>query len=139
MKASGLIRALCGIAICCCYLSAVVGYDIHVDHHDGTVFVVSLLERTDCAHLHPEDECHCIEHSQGECEADDEDCENLTATISITGTHCDYSFLSGIMPAMLPAFGCRPFPYEICGAFPHDFLLHSPPDNVLSMFCILRV
>lgn len=139
MEGKGLIKSIFSAFLCCCYLTAIVGFDTHVDHHDGEVFVVSLLEPSDCESLHPDKACHCFEHEHGNCHDDDEDCENISNFLSLTGMH------SGLHFSLQPAF--IPVPFLMTPV--HDVMaesssfdrpsVKSPPGEVLSQFCVLRV
>jgi len=121
------------------YLMAVVGFDVHYDHHDEEVFIVSLLCRTDCESIHPLDECHCIDHHLGQCHSDDEDCENEISILSLTGDGhnyvCDYVPSSVyLMTVDTPIVFIDPI-----GNSHNSFLHESPPRERLRRICILRV
>lgn len=139
MNAKGLIRSICSVLLCCCYLAAIVGFDVHVDHHDGEVFVVSLLSGTDCESIHPEDVCHCFEHEHGCCHEDDEDCENIVDVLSLTGTHGDFSFVLSPDLGLVSVVG-TPCSTLQTVSFPDTrTTVNAPPRQSLSLFCVLRV
>jgi len=131
--------AFASILLCFWYLAAIVGLNVHIDHHDGEVFVVSLLERTDCESLHPEDICHCVEHHEGHCHSDDEDCENEIGVISLTGdgsTHiCD------LTPASIPCMKDEsPFTAGAVFTVRHSYSQSKdPPREQLIHLSVLRV
>lgn len=139
MRHATFISALASILLAFWYLAAIVGLDVHVDHHDGEVFVVSLLSRTDCESLHPEDECHCLEHHRGLCHDDDEDCENEISLISITGDGFDFicDFTPLFVALEVIDTPSAPFSTSVCSyslSVPDD-----PPRLRLQSYCVLRV
>jgi len=122
------------------YLAATVGIDVHVNHHDGEVFVVSLLESTDCNSLHPEDVCHCVEHLHHHCHEDDEDCEDEISVVSLTGD--GYGFAVDFAPAMvLLCFSESPSGVSsICKVIRRcDIIAGISPGSYLDSLCVLRV
>jgi len=139
MKRTAFISTLASLLLCFWYMAAIVGLDIHIDHHDGEVYIVSLLARTDCESLHPEDECHCLEHHHGHCHSDDEDCENDVSLLSLTGDGFDLVFdfipvLTPLMTVVTPAvldWG------SVCSYSFH--ISEDPPREHLRSLCVLRV
>lgn len=133
------ISAVASALLSIWYLTAIVGIDIHVDHHDGKVYVVSMLAHTDCESLHPGDECHCLEHHSGLCHGDDEDCENLVSFLSVTGD--GFHFTCHFAPAtFLQTAAWTPAPFL---AAPDHFCphrsFHAPPREHLNSLCVSRV
>ena len=139
MKGKTLISTITGFLLCFWYLVAIVGIDVHIDHHGGGVFVVSLLCPTDCESIHPEDVCHCVEHHHGRCAADDEDCENEICIISITGDGSD--FVCNLAPESFPAHLSRIEPQiqARCDVSRIPAALTGPPREHLMDMCVLRV
>lgn len=121
------------------YLAAIVGFDVHTDHHEDEVYVVSLLGRTDCESLHPEDVCHCLEHQCGHCHADDEDCENEISILSLTGDGfelvCDFQFC-GLAIRTIDTVCDNSF---VRCDHVESISCVPPPRESLSRFCVLRV
>lgn len=139
MRHQAFISSLASILLGFWYLVAIVGLDVHTDHHDGEVFVVSLLGPTDCESLHPDDQCHCFEHHHGECHDDDEDCENEICWISLTGdgfeSACDFTpalVSLEVIDTPVPDFVNSDNSYSSNG--PDD-----PPRVRLANLCVLRV
>lgn len=123
------------------YLAGVVGFDIHVDHHDHHAYVVSLLSKIDCEDIHPEEHCHCCDHHHGDCDADDEDCENFVEHLEITG--CDDDSHADLVPMVavqvMPVVASVNIIPEFCSepTDVDDFALQ--PRELLSQNCVLRV
>lgn len=139
MNRSTIISALASLLLCFWYLAAIVGIDVHVDHHDGDIYVVSLLGRTDCESLHPDDECHCMDHLHGHCHEHDEDCENDVSLLSLTGDGfdlvCDLApVLSSLMTVETPVNLFKGFE-DLYGIF----VSNGPPRERLRNLCVLRV
>ena len=132
MKNSNLIwRLSCGF-LCLWYLASVVGFDIHVDHHDDRSYLVSLLGSLSCEDIHPEDECGCCGHH---CE----DCEDIVELLSVTGTNA-CGQLTVTAPALVPVMVIET-PYMLKGGLEHTLLsvCKGPPRSLLSDNCVLRV
>jgi len=139
MKCNNPIVSFVSILLTFMYLGATVGFDIHTDHHDGEVFVVSLLGHTDCESIHPDDVCHCLEHHNGHCHNDDEDCENEISVISLTGDGFDL------------VVDCTPLEFLLCttrfqnvdvscpGFFDTLKFIDTSPRQYLNNLCVLRV
>ena len=72
MKFKALITALLCALLGAWYLASSVGFDIHRDHHCGSVYVVSLLHGISCEDIHPEDAGHHCHHHG--CESGHHDC-----------------------------------------------------------------
>jgi len=139
MKGKSAISSVVSLLLCIWYLTAIVGIDIHTNHHDGDVFVVSLLGRTDCESLHPDDVCHCVEHHCGNCHSDDEDCENEISLITLTGDGSDIVFdfapdMTGFAEILTPVI------LEIGFCTKRMTLpFTNPPRQHLKSLCVLRV
>jgi len=139
MKHATVISALASLLLCFWYLTAIVGLNIHFDHHDGEIYVVSLLGHTDCESLHPEDECHCLEHHHGHCHSDDEDCENDISLLSLTGDGFD--FVCDFTP-VFNALMTIETPVVFTQGFDHTYsfqISEDPPREHLRSLCVLRV
>jgi len=138
MKFEGLISAAVSLLMAFWYVAVIVGLDVHIDHHDDRVFVVSLLGHTDCESLHPDDKCHCMEHHQGNCHEHDEDCENDIVIISLTGD--GFNFVSDFTPATV-----QTLTFETPAVERSDFNriysftdCEDPPREYLRKLCVLR-
>jgi len=140
MKGKNVISAIASILLCISYLTSIVGIDIHINHHDGNVFIASLLCHLDCESLHPDDICHCSEHENGHCDADDEDCENEVCAISITGDGFNDSIIIPIAETSAP-MSFIPVFVRRTGINFHDtpFFIPHPPGEYLENLCVLRV
>lgn len=143
MKCETIISALASLLLCSWYLTAIVGLDIHVDHHDGEIYVVSLLADFDCESLHPEDECHCIDHHHGHhhglCHSEDNDCENDISVLSLTGDGFD--FVCDLTPFLYVLMSIET-PVQIEKGFANTFsspICEDPPRELLRSLCVLRV
>ncbi|MCQ2182203.1 MAG: hypothetical protein MJY89_02205 [Bacteroidales bacterium] len=139
MKRVTIISVLADLFLCFWYLASIVGIDIHVDHHDGETYVASLLGRTDCENLHPEDECHCVDHHHGCCDGQDEDCENVISVLSLTGDGFD--FVCDLAPVTSPLMTIGTVPVMETGS-EEIYSYHSfggPPRERLRSLCVLRV
>lgn len=143
-----ILASAAGLVLCLAYLWGVVGVDIHVDHHEGRIYVVSLLSDTSCEKIHPEDVCHCCEHhhhheADGICPEED-DCQDIADFLVITGDGYD-SHLSSVAPAIGAAFNLPTPSYAASLARTTDLKMQpkpltplSPGDH-LSQICVLRV
>jgi len=133
------ISSLLSFTLMALFLTATVGIDVHINHHDGEVFVVSLLGRTDCESLHPEDVCHCLEHHCGHCNANDEDCEDYISVISLAGDGFDL-----VMDFSPTAFFVCSIGSPVAGENYTDIALNvryrdTSPRQYLNSLCVLRV
>lgn len=143
------MKKVWGILVCLMYLVGVVGIDIHVDHHEGRTYVVSLLSDTSCEKIHPEDVCSCCEHhhhneEEGFCDCED-DCQNITDFLVITGDGAGDHQID-FAPLSSPAFeGALPSSCSEIQIFASPACKYSgqfrkaPPRENLSRICVLRV
>lgn len=140
MKGGNIISALASMLLVFWYLTGIVGLDVHVDNHDGDVFVVSLLGHTDCESLHPENKCHCMDHHHGLCHKEDEDCENYIGLISLTGDgfECICDLAPAVTPLMTSAHAPASEDVPLKSSYP-VISSDSPPLERLECFCVLRV
>lgn len=139
MKLNSFITTFVSTILLFVYLTAIVGFDVHTDHHDGEVFVVSLLGHTDCESLHPEDLCHCLEHHHGHCDADDEDCEDEVSAVTLTGDgydlECDLTPVVVALCSTRSPIHCR----TLCGTHRCAESPDTPPDRYPDCLCVLRL
>ena len=133
MRKGNIIQALCCLLLCSCYLMAVVGFDVHTDHHDDRTYVVSLLSNISCEKIHPEDDCAC-----GDCDHDD--CEDESDYLTVTGSG-DFLQQSVPVPAVMACEVIVPESAISAPAFsaPLARPFRSPPRVVLNSLCVLRV
>jgi len=139
MKVKNHISNTASLLVALWYVAAIVGLDIHTNHHDGEVFVVSLLGHTDCESLHPTDKCHCMEHHHGLCHEHDEDCENETVFVSLTGDGFDSTFDFTPIPVSIATFDTPAV--EKAGFCVSYFYIdcEDPPRERLRSLNVLRV
>jgi len=139
MKRKTLISVVASLLLSFWYMTAIVGLDVHVDHHNGEIYVVSLIGHTDCESLHPEDHCHCLEHHHGHCHAHDEDCENDISLISLTGDGFD--FVCDLSPILISLMTIETPIVSENSLDNHYFFSISddPPREHLRSLCVLRV
>lgn len=148
----GIMLSAAGLFLCLVYLAGIAGFDIHVDHHEGRTYVVSLLSDTSCEKIHPEDVCHCCHHhhpetasaecaDEGVC-AEDDDCQDFADYLGLTGDGSDaqhHVFIpvsgAAFNPAAILSGNSRP------GVSPSRLQLKfiPPPREHLSRICVLRV
>ena len=132
------ILSLFSALMCVLYMFAVVGFDIHIDHHCDHIYVVSLLNSIDCESIHPDDDCLCCEHHHGESGCDGEDCDNIIEALDCAGTPV-HSVLC-VQPAVIPSFiGVASlvqnpvFASQSCASAPTP-----SPGGLLSLICVIR-
>jgi len=143
MRTKSLISAVSSAIICTLYICATVGFDIHSDHHDNRIYISSLLRGTDCADIHPEDECSCIaSHETGERHSHEHpsDCTDEVEILSLTGTDTsdqspDISPVSITVSLAYPVFKTTAGSHDIHKEKQQTY----PPAPLLDLFCILRV
>lgn len=139
MKCKAVISTLFSVLLSVWYMAAIIGLDVHIDHHDGEIFVVSLLGRTDCESLHPEDVCHCVEHHHGHCNSQDEDCENEIGVITVTGDGYDFVCDFVQAPVIVPDVASVPASDFAAPLRVETVSFETPPRERLSNLCVLRV
>ena len=129
------ILSLVSALVSALYLFAIVGFDIHIDHHCNEVYVVSLLASLDCESIHPEDECHCCDHHHG---ADEDDCDNLVEALEFAGDPAQ-TVLS-LSPAVTPSFGASVPGLAASLSAGVSFVPapSSSPGGLLQMICVMR-
>lgn len=134
-----ILKSIAGVLVCLIYLAGIVGFDIHIDHHDGHVFVVSLLQHTDCESIHPDDVCHCCAHHHGDCHEDDEDCENIIEHLDITGAG-DHQNIQTAPDNIIVDLGVGVAVNTVKTRVNRIFTkVSDPPREHLSRICVLRV
>ena len=90
MKFKALITALLCALLSAWYLASSVGFDIHRDHHCGSIYVVSLLHGISCEDIHPEDAGHhCHHHDCGSGHKAEEPCEDCSDEVEQLSVTCE--------------------------------------------------
>lgn len=134
MKTYGLMRGICSGLLCLWYLASVVGFDVHVDHHDDKAYLVSLLGSLSCEDIHPEDDCSCCHH-----DGCDGDCEDITELLTVTGTGGDNHF-EVPAPVMLSTMTVSTPLVQMAEQYsPLPDSCKGPPRPDLLKLCVLRV
>lgn len=95
----GLITKVFAVLLLGCYLTGVIGFDVHTCNGTDRSFVVTFIEGMTCEDIHPEHSCGhhscCPDHSHSSCchheqEHDDAEsdpcCSNEYQALDLTGT-----------------------------------------------------
>ena len=142
MKQGNVIKAISCTLMCICWLMAIVGFDIHTDHHDNRTYVVSLLSNISCESIHPDDECECEHHCDCEGEGyccSHEDCDDTADFLEITGTDSQYNPVAFAAAVCFSAFKIPAEPATAAEAAPVAGPFRAPPRVLLNSLCVLRV
>ena len=84
----GLIIKVFAVMLLGWYLAGVIGFGIHTCSGSGKTFIVSFIESTECADIHPEHRCehHSCCHHNHEDSKEDDCCSNEYQALDLTGT-----------------------------------------------------
>lgn len=124
------------------YLTALVGFDIHVDKEHQHIYVRSMLANLSCEAIHPDEACGHSAHNHfvhdHDCEEGEDCCEDISDQLNPTcidngQVHVAPAVIA-IIPQQEPVILVSDFTKRIISD-----ILPAPDGPPLSELCILRV
>lgn len=124
------------------YLTALVGFDIHVDKEYQHIYVRSMLANLSCESIHPDESCghsHVFEHDHSHgCDEGEDCCEDISDQLNPTCIDHGQLHIAPAVTLVIPQPD-HETNISVCTELIVAGFLPVPDGPPLSELCILRV